>query len=225
MVRMRMSGSMLALLAGLLVSACASTGDGALADEPRAKPVITIEEEPEWMSLAAEADQGRIARIDEAWQAALEEARRRGFSAALEGEGELLVPGAALGAPSPPPGSYRCRAIKIGTQSGSGQAFTAYKPFFCYVEAEGSRLNITKQTGSQRPSGWLYKDHEEDRLIFLGSLAMGEEKEPLPYGENEKRDMAGVVERVAPYRYRLVVPWPKAESKLDVIELVPAPPQ
>ena len=37
-------------------------------------------------------------------------------------------------------------------------AFTAYKPFFCYVEAEGSRLNITKQTGSQRPAGWLYND-------------------------------------------------------------------
>jgi Domain of unknown function (DUF4893) len=192
-------------------------------EAPRPQPVVTVEEEPEWLSVAADADQDRIARIDEAWQAALEEARGGGFGAALEEEGELLVPDAALGAPSPPPGSYHCRVIKIGTQGESSQAFTAYKPFFCYVEAEGSRLNITKQTGSQRPAGWLYKDHEEDRLIFLGTLALGDEKEPLPYGENADRDMAGVIERVAPYRYRLVIPWPKTESKLDVIELVPAP--
>ena len=221
---MRMPGYVLALLGGLLlVSACASRSKEAVEEAPRPQAVITVEEEPEWMSVAAEADQGRIARIGEAWEAALEEARGGGFSAALEKEGELVVPDAALGAPSPPPGSYRCRVIKIGTQGGSGQAFTAYKPFFCYVEAEGSRLNITKQTGSQRPAGWLYKDHEEDRLIFLGTLAIGDEKEPLPYGENAERDMAGVIERVAPYRYRLVIPWPKTESKLDVIELVPAP--
>jgi hypothetical protein len=221
---MRMPGYVLAPLGGLLLaSGCVSPKKEAVEEAPRPQAVITVEEEPEWMSVAAEADQGRIARIDEAWQAALEEARGGGFSAALKEEGELLVPDAALGAPSPPPGSYRCRVIKIGTQDGSGQAFTAYQPFFCYVEAEGSRLNITKQTGSQRPAGWLYKDHEEDRLIFLGTLALGDEKEPLPYGENLDRDMAGVIERVAPYRYRLVIPWPKTESKLDVIELVPAP--
>lgn len=221
---MRISGSVLALLGALLLaSGCASTPKAE--EPPRPQPVVTIEEQPEWISVAAEADRGRIARIEEAWQAALEEAREAGFASALKEEGELLVPDAALGAPSPPPGSYRCRVIKIGTQSGSGQAFTAYKPFFCYVEAEGSRLNITKQTGSQRPAGWLYADHEEDRLIFLGTLALGDEKEPLPYGENVERDMAGVIERVAPYRYRLVIPWPKTESKLDVIELVPAPPQ
>ncbi len=221
---MRMSGYLLALLGGLLLaSACVSPPKESVEEAPRPQAVVTIEEEPEWLSVAADADQDRIARIDEAWKAALEEARGGGFSAALEEEGELLVPEAALGAPSPPPGSYRCRVIKIGTQNGSGQAFTAYKPFFCYVEAEGSRLNITKQTGSQRPAGWLYKDHEEDRLIFLGTLALGDEKEPLPYGENADRDMAGVIERVAPYRYRLVIPWPKIESKLDVIELVPAP--
>jgi hypothetical protein len=221
---MRMSGSLLTPVGALLLaSACVSAPKVIVAEPPRAQPVITIEEEPEWMSLAAEEDQGRIARLAEAWQAALEEARSGGFETALKEEGELLVPDAALGAPSPPPGSYRCRVIKIGTQDGEGQAFTAYKPFFCYVEAEGSRLNITKQTGSQRPAGWLYKDHEENRLIFLGTLALGDEKEPLPYGENHDRDMAGVIERVAPYRYRLVIPWPKTESKLDVIELVPAP--
>jgi hypothetical protein len=33
--------------------------------------------------------------------------------------------------------------------------------------------------------------------------------------------MAGVVERVAPFRYRLVIPWPRGNAKLDVFELIP----
>jgi hypothetical protein len=32
----------------------------------------------------------------------------------------------------------------------------------------------------------------------------------------------GVVERVGPARWRLVLPWPRWESNLDVMELVPA---
>ena len=137
----------------------------------------------------------------------------------------MLAPDGALAAPAPPPGSYRCRVIKLGTQGVRKPAFATHKTFFCYVEAEGNRLNITKQTGSQRPAGWIYPDVDERRLVFLGTLALGDEKEPVPYGENKQRDLAGLVERVAPYRYRLVVPWPRLNSKLDVIELVPAPPQ
>jgi hypothetical protein len=188
-----------------------------------AQPQIQVEEAPEWMRLASEDDQDRIARLGQAWSEALAEARAKGFTRAIAQEGELLQPGAALAAPSPPPGSYRCRVIKLGTQGARQTAFATHKTFFCYVEAEGNRLNITKQTGSQRPAGWIYPDVDENRLIFLGTLALGDEKEPTPYGENSERDLAGVVERVAPYRYRLVVPWPRLESKLDVIELVPAP--
>ena len=36
------------------------------------------------------------------------------------------------------------------------------------------------------------------------------------------RDMAGYVERVGEKRWRLVLPWPKFELILDVIELVPS---
>lgn len=218
---MRFPGPCAGLVAALLLTAaCARAPAGVETSD--AVPSIEVVPSPEWMSLASVEDQDRIARIGQAWTAALAEAKAGGFAAALGEEAELLVPDAALAAPAPPPGSYRCRVIKIGTQ-GRGAAFTAYKSFFCYVEAEGKQLNITKQTGSQRPAGWLYEDSNERRLIFLGTLALGDEKEPLPYGEDAKRDMAGIVERVAPYRYRLVVPWPRSESKLDVIELVPAP--
>jgi hypothetical protein len=217
---MRLSCLVAGSLAAALLAGCAARPEPPKA----ARPIVEVEvdEQPEWLSVASDDDQDRIKRVEEAWAAAMAEARRGRFKAALAEEAELLKPDGALAAPAPPPGSYRCRVIRIGAP---GAAYTAYKSFFCYVEAEGTRLNITKQTGSQRPAGWLYPDEKDTRLVFLGTLALGDEREPLPYGQNRERDMAGLVERVAPYRYRLVVPWPRHGAKLDVIELVPAPPQ
>ena len=45
----------------------------------------------------------------------------------------------------------------------------------------------------------------------------------MQYGIDETRDVAGYVERIAPGRWRLVLPEPAFESRLDVIELVPQP--
>jgi hypothetical protein len=191
---------------------------------PAPVPVATaevVEEELEWRQIASGEDVQRLQRAGLAWDEALAEARDNGFSRAVEAEGPLLDPHAALLRPDPSPGSYRCRMIKLGSQKPTGLAFNAYKPFFCYVEVEGELINIVKQTGSQRPAGWLYPDEDRRRLIFLGTLALGTEEAPIPYGENRERDMIGFLERVAPFRYRLVIPWPRTESKLDVIELVP----
>jgi hypothetical protein len=58
-------------------------------------------------------------------------------------------------------------------------------------------------------------------MIFLGSLALGSTEQPRSYGEDPKRDIAGVLERFAPFRWRLVIPWPQGTSKLDVYELTP----
>ena len=67
----------------------------------------------------------------------------------------------------------------------------------------------------------LWEDDDSTRLIFLGSLALGDGQQPIAYGEDGKRDMAGVLERIAPFRWRLVIPWPQSTSKLDVFELTP----
>ena len=123
---------------------------------------------------------------------------RRAAPREIEAEGALLRPRAALPRPAPTPGSYNCRLIKLGKATGKGPAFERFKPFFCYVEVEGDLLTIVKQTGSQRPAGRLWEDDRPDRLIFLGSLALGDEHQPLAYGEDPKRDMAGVLERIAP---------------------------
>ena len=110
---------------------------------------------------------------------------------------------------------------KAGRSAAKGPAFESFKPFFCYVQVENDLLTIVKQTGSQRPAGRLYEDDNPERLIFLGSLALGDEQAPLAYGDDPKRDMAGVLERIAPFRWRLVIPWPQSTSKLDVFELTP----
>jgi uncharacterized protein DUF4893 len=203
------------LLAALLLSACKTVST------PAPKPVVEVGEQPVWYSTASQQDIQRLDRIDEAWRQALAEARSKGFVRAIEAEGSLLKPAAGLPSPAPSPGPYRCRTIKLGTQNGRGVPFNTYKPFACYVETEGDLLTIVKQTGSQRPAGRLYPDPDKKRLVFLGTLALGAEEAPLPYGERAVRDMAGIMERVAPFRFRLVVPWPRYESKLDVIELVP----
>jgi len=188
--------------------------------EPPKVGTVEIVEEPEWRHLASRADIDRIERVDAAWTEAVEQARAKGFTKAMDAEGALLDSRAGLLRPAPTPGPYRCRMIKIGT-SGKGPAFSAFKPFFCYVEADGELLNIVKQTGTQRPAGWLYPDDNAKRMIFLGTLALGTEDAPIPYGQNSGRDMAGVFERIAPFRFRLVIPWPQDDSKLNVIELVP----
>ncbi len=173
-----------------------------------------------WKQVATDADEDRIARLGLAWQEALADAHR-GFADEIRKEGVLLRPRASLARPAPTPGSYNCRLIKLGKASAKSKAYETFKPFFCYVEVEGNLLTIVKQTGSQRPAGRLWEDDDSSRLIFLGSLALGDEQQPLAYGDNPRRDMAGVLDRIGPFKWRLVIPWPQSTSKLDVFELTP----
>jgi len=190
---------------------------------PGARPIVQVEpplKSDAWKKIMTAADQDRLARLDSAWQQALTEAGKS-FAAEIKKEGVLLKPHAGLARPAPTPGSYNCRLIKLGQVTPKTRAYESFKPFFCYVEVEGNQLTIEKQTGSQRPAGRLWEDDNPDRLIFLGSLALGNEDQPLAYGDDPKRNMAGVFERIAPFRWRLVIPWPQSTSKLDVFELTP----
>ena len=173
-----------------------------------------------WKSVATAQDQDRIARLGLAWQEALADAGKSN-AADVRREGKLLLPRSALPRPAPTPGSYNCRLIKLGKATPASKAYESFKPFFCYVEVEDDLLTIVKQTGSQRPAGRLWEDDDPTRLVFLGSLALGNEDQPLAYGDDPKRNMAGVLERIGPFRWRLVIPWPQSDSKLDVFELTP----
>ncbi len=173
-----------------------------------------------WRAIASEADQDRIANVTGAWAAGLGAAQRN-YGTAIREEGALLKENAALARPDPTPGSYSCRVISLGATARGKPAFERFKPFFCYVQVEGELLTIVKQTGSQRPAGRLWADDNPKRLVFLGSLALGNEDEVLAYGDDRKRDMAGIFERIGPFKWRLVIPWPQDGAKLQVFELTP----
>jgi hypothetical protein len=173
-----------------------------------------------WKGVATAADQDRLARLGLAWQEGLADANKANESD-VKKEGKLLLPRSALPRPDPTPGSYNCRMVALGKGTAKGKAFESFKPFFCYVEVEGDQLTIVKQTGSQRPAGRLWEDDDATRMIFLGSLALGDEDQPRAYGDDPKRDMAGVFERIGPFKGRLVIPWPQSDSKLNIFELTP----
>jgi hypothetical protein len=190
----------------------------------RSAASVTVEAPPTsaaWKAVAGPGDQDRIDRLGRAWQQTLTEAKKKSAKE-IAAEGDLLKPRSALPRPQPTPGSYNCRMISMGAKDSKSPAFEKFKPFFCYVLSDDDgALTIVKQTGSQRPAGRLWDDDDPNRMIFLGSLALGDEKEPLAYGEDPERDMAGVFERIGPFKWRLVIPWPRSGSMLEVFELTP----
>lgn len=208
----------------LALSGCAILDDEPFADPPPASVELIDDPVPlAWEAVITPEDRGRLERLEEAWAAGLEQARANGFRRAVRDAGPLLDPQAALPRAAPPPGPYRCRMITLGAK-GDGPAFAAFRSFQCYVEAEGELLTMVKQTGTQRPAGRLWAERD-DRMIFLGGLALNGEDAAPPYGESAERSVAGYVERVEPFRWRLVIPWPMTDSLLDVIEFVPMAPE
>jgi hypothetical protein len=205
----------LILLGALAVAACETS---------RPKPVPQVVSAPP-QTRADPEDRNRIRRVATGWSSGLAEARAAGFRDAIRAEGRLLDPDAGLVRPAPTPGSYSCRLVKLGRTNGKGPAFEKFKPFFCYVQVEDDLFTIVKQTGSQRPAGRLWEDDLPNRLIFLGSLALGNEEEARAYGDDPRRDMAGIFERIAPFQWRLVIPYPRDGSQLQVFELKPVPEQ
>ena len=81
-------------------------------------------------------------------------------------------------------------------------------------------MSFAKLTGSQRPLGLLLP-YVGQRMVFLGTLQLGDESRALQYGRDRERDMAGVIERIGEDKWRLVFPYPHFESTIDVLELVP----
>ncbi|HKX92016.1 MAG TPA: DUF4893 domain-containing protein [Sphingomicrobium sp.] len=215
------------LKTGMLAVAALALGAAGCATQPKRPtgviPQVTVEPPSKadaWKQVATAEDEDRLGRLGLAWQEALSDARKTN-AADVRRENKLLMPRASLSRPAPTPGSYNCRLIKLGKVNDKGKAFESFRPFFCYVEVEGDLLTIVKQTGSQRPAGRLWEDDDPNRLIFLGSLALGDEEQPLAYGDDPKRNMAGVFERIGPFKWRLVIPWPQDAAKLDVFELTP----
>ena len=179
----------------------------------KAGATVTMIDEPAWRRDIGEADARRIDSLPADWHAARTAAARQS-ARVLKGEGDLLRADAALDHPALPPGSYKCRAITL-TKAGARKS----PSFFCYVGGEaGEKVSFTKQTGSARPGGWLYPD-QGSRYVFLGAEQRKAGDTSLGYGQDPARNLVGVVERIAPFRWRLVLPG----REFQVYELTPVP--
>lgn len=216
MIRVMHAGLSL-LAACLLLPACQTPAP------PSPPEIIPIPpEEVSWRRAVREEDADRLGRLTDAWREGLAEARGRGLARQVDVEGALLLPDGALPRAALPPGSYYCRLIRLGTGPRRA-AFTAYPSYFCHVGVEDDLLAFTKQTGSERPAGYIWADGD-GHGVFLGAMVLGNEAQVSAYGQDAARDLVGIVERVGPFRYRLVMPWPQNGAKIDVLELVPAVP-
>lgn len=176
---------------------------------------------PDWRASITNFDRDRLNRLDAAWSLALEQAARLPGSGDLSSLGRLLQPDTALNGVAPPPGDYRCRTIKLGSQGGEGLGYVVYGWFACRIEQTPAGLKISKLTGSQRQAGLLFPENSR-RMVMLGSLSLGDEPPASSYGQRPDRDLAAVLERVGDARWRLAIPWPQNESNLDLLELIPA---
>lgn len=175
-----------------------------------------------WRQIAKAADASLLGRLDQAWRMARAEAEDGGFSRQVEALGPLADPNAAqTGRIQPGPGTYRCRTIKMGRRvEGQGLAYVEYPWFACSVElTPGGDLVLTKTTGSQRTRGLIYPDTDR-RAVYVGAQAWGADEKSFPaYGDKAERDQVGVIERIGQNRWRLVLPWPKQEAKLELLEI------
>ena len=205
----------------LALAVFASTAAAAM----RRDEVVPAKAGSDWRQVATEEDRSRVRHWRDAWVQALARANLANAGEIAAG-GPLFEPDNALAEVQPPAGDYICRTVKLGRAPQGGPAaglldYVEYPAFRCRVALEGGRLHFTKLTGSQRPAGILFPDNGR-RMIFLGTLMLGDETRALRYSRDRERDMIGIMERIGDRRWRLVFPRPNFESMLDVIELTPS---
>jgi hypothetical protein len=212
---------MLLLVAALLaLPACTATS--AEKATPQAAVPPPPPAETGWRAVVSAEDKQRVADLSQIWHQALQSVPHR-YQAQITKEGDLLVAGAGRDHPTPPPGSYKCRLVKLGNEGGREAPVRTFPDFFCYIRAErDNRLSFTKQTGTDLPGGWLHEDGDR-RLVLVGAKQRKVGDNSLGYGEEPDRDLIGVIERIGPFRWRLVLPWRGGKPGLDVYELTPVP--
>lgn len=179
---------------------------------------------PRWTTaykqVISENDRVRLRDWRVSFESALDAARKADHAAEIAREGALLDPDAAIAGPAIPNGMYRCRVIKLGAQPPETREFLATPSFTCRVKAERQLQRLAKLSGDQRYVGLIFPG-DAIRNVFLGTLVLGDERRALQYGQDQKRDVAGYIERIGPNRWRMLMPQPHFESRLDVMELVP----
>lgn len=204
----------------LALALCATATLGAC--HHRDRPAASAPARAEWRRIVTEADREKLRTWHATWLAAIAKARASGHGAEIDALAALFDPDRAMpDGPMPPTGRYHCRVYKVGANGPAMQDFTAYPAGDCTVTAEGEMSSFARLGGPQRPSGSLFDD-TPSRVVFLGTLILGDETKPMVYGQDTQRDLAAYVDRIGPKRWRMAFPSPGFESMLDVVELTPA---
>jgi hypothetical protein len=192
---------------GGVLSGCATT-------PTRPRPMGIVEKPVSaWRDSIKLPDAAAIDAMPARWAAARMRAGKRA-ARAIAAQGALLG-GPALDHPAPSPGPYRCRLVRLGT--GGMRSFPATT---CFIGGDpGDMLSFTRQGGSDAPGGWIYPDDVTTRYVFLGARQLRPGSSSLAYGKDVARDIAGVVERIGTFRWRLAIPG--AADSLDVYDLAP----
>mgnify|MGYP001193111660 CR=1 FL=1 len=204
-----------ALIAALLLS-------GPALAKPKKKKVDAVEAVvADWRKTVTESDLDRLRDWRTSFTKALDKAKLAGNAESIAREGRLLDPDAALEAAAPPAGQYRCRVIKLGAQNPRMADYVVFPTYNCSISDEGGVMGFAKSQGMQRPIG-LFFPGDSRRMIFLGTMMLGDETRAMEYGRDSTRDMAGAFERIGEKKWRLILPKPRFESMMDVIEIVPS---
>ena len=162
--------------------------------------------------LITPADRIRLNNYAQTRQQAIAEARSGGEAGELAQLETILAKRVQSFAGFDMTGNWQCRTIKTGGQL----PLVIYGWFKCRVTDDGSGWKLEKISGSQRTTGRFY-DESDRRLIYLGSQYVNEEK-PKPYGSGAETDQVGYAFRTGPKEWRIELPAPHYESKLDILE-------
>ena len=81
---------------------------------------------------------------------------------------------------------------------------------------DGSGWTLEKVSGSQRTKGRFFDDGDK-RLTYLGSFYVAGDP-ANPYGSGPDSDQFGYVFRKGAKQFRIELPAPRHESKLDILE-------
>lgn len=203
----------LAVLAG--TAACQTAPEGQPA---QVAPKIVLEETEAWRSIASQRDMLALDSLPARWSQALAAARAANFSRRIAAQGDLLDPEVRLPRAAPAPGTYRCRYVRPGRRAWVNSA-----QGFCYVGFEEGQLTLASELRGLRFGGYLWELKRGERLVFLGASVPAGARTPLAYGEDASRDVAGLVERIGEFRYRLTLPETAPGAGLTVVEMIAAP--
>lgn len=184
------------------------------------RPAPARADPPPWRQAITVPDRKRLAGLWKAWTDAKAQVAAAGHADEWRKLGDLVDPGASFDGGPPEPGEYRCRTIKLGTQTPGLPVMLLSTPRPCRIEPGEEALHLVSPFAGQRTSGLLYPDG--DRMIYLGAISLGSEPGMFAYRRDVERDQVGILHRIGPTRWRLELPRPRWQSLIDIVEIVPA---